>query len=169
MAAARLVELRLSSTNIEASGSASEGEWSRRTYPLIVALHTTVIAGTLLFGRSPVRRPWLVLLLALQPVRAWVLFLLGRRWNTRAAVATDLVPETRGPYAFVRHPNYTVVFGELFSLPAAFGLPMLGAAAVVANGVLLGPRIAEEESALMRLPGYADHFADKPRFIPGLF
>ena len=167
MALARLAELRLSRRNIGRSGAATEGAWSRATYPLIVATHAAAIAGTLLLGGRG-RGRWLAVLAAVQPLRAWVLLTLGRRWNTRAAVPVAMPVATAGPYALVRHPNYAVVAVELAALPLAFGLPKLALAVSAANVILLTPRIREEEAALMLLPGYRAHFAKKARFLPGV-
>jgi methyltransferase len=167
MAAARLAELRHSRRSLERSGPAHEGRWSRATYPLIVALHAMVIGGTLFRGGRP-RPAWLAVLLAAQPVRLWVLSSLGSRWNTRAAVPQRMDVVTTGPYAYVRHPNYSVVALELAALPLAFGLWRLAVLATLANAVLLGPRIREEEARLMALPGYREHFAGLPRFVPRL-
>src|SRR5688572_6656327 len=82
MGAARLIELVFSRRNIQENSQSAEGMWSRRTFPLIVALHTAVITGTLLRG-GRVRLPWLFLLMAAQPLRAWVLLSLGDRKSTR--------------------------------------------------------------------------------------
>jgi methyltransferase len=169
MAAARLLELRYSRRNMQRSGASDEGSWSRRTYPLMVTLHSGVLAGTLLAGSNRPRRPWLTLLLAAQPVRAWILFLLGNRWNTRGNVPRSLAVETRGPYALVRHPNYVIVAVELAALPLAFDLPRLAAAATLANAGLMVARVRDEERALMAVPAYRAHFARKARFIPYLF
>ena len=168
MGAARLAELSWSRSNMAASGPTTEGERSRQTYPLMVALHSSAIAGTALFGHRP-RWGWLAVLLAAQPIRAWVLTTLGARWNTRAAVPVEMAVATDGPYAYVRHPNYTVVAVELAALPLAFGLPKLAVAASAANAALLAARIPEEEAALARLAGWTEHFADKKRFIPGMW
>ena len=145
-----------------------EGDWSRRTFPLIVGIHTVVIAGTLLRGRR-LRLPWLILLIAAQPVRAWVLMSLGRHWNARGAVARDMEVVTTGPYAFVRHPNYAVVVIELIALPAAFGLGKLAATAALINLALLKMRISDEERLLFQLPAYDRHFRKKRRFLPFIF
>ncbi len=169
MGAARLAELAWSRRNTDTSGPTTEGEWSRTTYPLIIVLHTAVIGGTFLFGRGRPRWPWLATLLAVQPVRIWVLATLGRRWNTRAAVPDEVEIETGGPYAFVRHPNYAVVAVELLALPLTFGVRWLAVAGTVANVVLLAPRIREEEEALMRDPDYRRIVGRRKRFIPGVF
>ena len=169
MAAARLGELAYSKRNVRRYGGGVEGRWTRGTYPLVVLVHTVVLAGTGLRGRRRPGVPWLAALLAVQPLRAWVLVTLGDRWNARATVPASMTVATRGPYHWVRHPNYTVVVVELLALPMAFGLGALAMTAGVVNAVLLAGRIREEEAALMRLPGYREHFESKARFIPGVF
>jgi methyltransferase len=165
----RLVELFHSQRNLRAGGPADEGHWSRRTYPVMVGLHTFILAWTLLRGDRRPRPRWLLLFLAMQPLRFWVLLTLRNRWNTRGAVPRSLSVETQGPYALIRHPNYLVIVVELLTLPMAFGLPWLAAMATAMNSLLLIPRIREEERALMRFPVYRAHFANKRRFIPGVF
>jgi methyltransferase len=165
MAAARLAELAWSRANLGRAEDAREGRLSRGTYPAIVALHVATLGATTVFGGKP-RWQWLALLLAVQPLRAWVLLTLGRRWNTRGAVAPGLRIATDGPYAFVRHPNYAVVAVELAALPLAFGLGKLAAAVTAANAMLLAVRIHDEEALLAEVPGYRSHFANLPRFVP---
>jgi methyltransferase len=168
MGLARLAELALSSRNLAQEDLAAESGMSRATYPFIIGVHTLAIAGTLLFGYQR-SRSWLLLLLAVQPLRAWVLLTLGRRWNARGAVSALTEVETGGPYAFVRHPNYAVVIVELLALPMAFRARKLALIVTVLNAALLTVRVHAEEEALMQLPGYARHFANKKRFIPRLF
>ena len=168
MAGARLAELAFSRRNLGSGEPAAETGLSRATYPFIVGVHALAIAGTLLSGHKR-STPWLLLLLAVQPVRIWVLLTLGRRWNARGAVSPETEVETGGPYAFVRHPNYAAVVVELLALPMAFRARKLALIVTLLNAALLTIRIHEEEDALMELPGYARHFADKKRFIPRLF
>ena len=168
MAAARLGELAYSRRNVKRRGGV-EGKGSRDTYPLIVLVHTAAIAGTMLWGR---RRPvwgWLLLLTAAQPGRLWTLLTLGERWNSHGVVAPDLRVETGGPYRYLRHPNYVVVIVELAALPLAFGLWRLALLLGLANAVLLAIRIRDEEAALLRLPGYREHFERKARLLPFVF
>jgi methyltransferase len=168
MGLARLVELVYSKRNLAEKQSVEEGELSRRTFPLMVLLHTVVIAGTALRGGRP-RRFWLAGLVLLQPLRAWVLMTLGHSWSARGAVAEEVTIATNGPYRYIRHPNYAVVLGELVLLPLAFGLRRLAFAGFVANAALLTLRIRDEETLLLAKPGYEAHFGDKRRLIPGIF
>jgi methyltransferase len=167
LASARLVELAYSRRNVSQQTEAEEGSFSRKTFPLIVCLHSIVIGGTLIFGNHP-RVVWLGVLALAQPVRLWVLVTLGRRWNARGAVPSDLVVASTGPYAYVRHPNYTVVIIELLALPLAFGLGRLAVAGFIANAILLSIRVRDEEQLLFKRPGYAAHFRSKRRFVPGV-
>ncbi len=168
MAAARLAELAWSRHNLRSAGTAGEGPWSRRTYPGIVAVHALTLLITAVAGSRRPSWPWLMLLLAVQPLRAWVLLSLGNRWNARGAVPEDLEVVVSGPYRFIRHPNYAVVAVELLAPPMAFRLPRLALGASLANAALLAVRIPEEESALASRPGYAA-LASRRRFIPGVF
>ena len=165
MGAARLVELAYSRRNLRHAGETTEGSASRATFPLIVLVHAAAILGTALWG-GKARLPWLSVLLAVQPLRLWVLLTLRDRWNARGSVAAGLRIATDGPYAHVRHPNYAVVIVELLSLPMAFGLSRLALATTLTNALLLALRIRDEERLLAQLPGYLDHFRDKPRLLP---
>jgi methyltransferase len=168
MALARVLELIHSRRNLAAQGSVEEEELSKRTFPLIAILHTAVIAATLLRG-CRLRPAWLVALVALQPVRLWVLITLGRRWSARGAVAEQLAVATDGPYRFIRHPNYAVVLGELVLLPLAFGLRRVSVVGFIANSLLLAIRIRDEEKLLPRRRGYVEHFGRKRRLVPAIF
>lgn len=163
--ALRLAELRASRRHIRSFDAVEEGKASRATYPLMVLVHTMVLVGTPLFGKKA-NRFFLAVFLLAQPVRVWVLRSLGRAWNTRGAVPSDMRPVTTGPYAHIRHPNYSIVVVELFALPAAFSLPRLAFIATVANALVLAVRIRDEEALLMKLPGYEEHFGRLPRFVP---
>ena len=163
--ASRLRELVLSRKHMRRSGAASEGTWSRLTYPIMVLLHSAVLGGTLLRGKKPVW-PFLIAFIAVQPLRLWILRTLGDSWNTRGAVPAEMTPTTSGPYKFIRHPNYAIVIVELCSLPSGFGLYRLAMVASIVNGWLLWLRIRDEETLLVRLQGYNEHFADKKRFVP---
>ena len=165
MAAARLIELSISRRNIAASPSV-EASTSKRLYPVMVLLHTAVIAGTAAFGARRTRAGWLAALFAVQPLRFWVLKSLGPSWNTRGAVPPETAVVTTGPYAFVRHPNYSVVAVELAALPAAFGLGRLALVASLVNALLMIVRVGDEEKLLFELSGYEEHFRRKPRFLP---
>jgi methyltransferase len=105
---------------------------------------------------APFRRATLagiVLLLASKALKTWAIVSLGRRWTYRVWVIPGAPLVNRGPYAFVRHPNYLAVIGELIGMAMTVGAIVSGPVAVVCFGWLLQRRIAAEERAL----GMRDH------------
>ena len=98
-------------------------------------------------GASP--NWWLLgLFAALQVGRAWVIWSLGRLWTTRVITVPDEPLVQRGPYRFLRHPNYAVVAGEIAVLPLVFGAWEIAVVFSVLNAAMLWHRIAVEEAAL---------------------
>ncbi len=65
--------------------------------------------------------PLLALFAILQGCRLWVLMSLGRYWTTRIITLPAAPLVRRGPYRYLRHPNYLVVAAEIAVLPLAFG------------------------------------------------
>ena len=54
----------------------------------------------------------------------------------------------RGPYRFLRHPNYTIVALEIALLPAVFGLWWHAVVFSALNAAVLAIRIPAEAAAL---------------------
>lgn len=149
VAAQRVGELAWSRRNEHRLRARGAVEHGAAHYPWMVALHTTWIIATAIEGRrcARVSRAWLATFLAAQPLRWWVLATLADRWTTRVLVVDD-PPVRRGPYRFVRHPNYAVVAIEVATLPAAFGAWTTAALGSIANAAVLRRRIAVEDAAL---------------------
>jgi methyltransferase len=80
--------------------------------------------------------------------KAWAIHTLGRRWTYRVLVLPDSPLVERGPYAFVRHPNYVGVIGELLGMALMMRARVSGPLALLAFGELLRRRIVAEERAL---------------------
>jgi methyltransferase len=57
-------------------------------------------------------------------------------------------PVARGPYRWLRHPNYAVVVAEIAVVPLALGLPLFALLFSAANAALLAYRIGVENRAL---------------------
>jgi methyltransferase len=115
-------------------------------------LHTLWLAGLWALGwASPLRPGWLVVFLALQIPRVWVMSALGGRWTTRIIVLPGAPLVKRGPYRFVNHPNYLVVIGEIAVLPLCLGLPWYALVFSIANLAVLVIRVRAEAAALERV------------------
>jgi len=83
--------------------------------------------------------------------------------------STGLGVVTSGPFRFVRHPNYSAVFIEMFSLPLIHTAWITAVLGCVGYALAISQRLVLEESVLLANPGYRTAMAGKPRFLPGLF
>ncbi len=147
--AERLGELCLARRNTKALLASGAFEVAPRHYPLIVSLHALWLAGLWVFGwANPINLPWLVIFLALQALRGWVLATLGRRWTTRIIILPGAPLVATGPYRLLSHPNYLVVIGEIAVLPLCLGLPWFALVFTAANIAILTIRIRAENAAL---------------------
>jgi methyltransferase len=81
-------------------------------------------------------------------IKYWAIASLGPRWTFRVLVLPGAPLVTRGPYAWLRHPNYVGVVGELLGAALLLGAPVSGALSTVGFGYLLRRRIAVENRAL---------------------
>ncbi len=73
---------------------------------------------------------------------------LGRYWTTRILVPREAPLVQRGPYRFVRHPNYAVVAAEIVLLPLALGAWQIAILFSLLNAMALALRIRAEETSL---------------------
>jgi methyltransferase len=147
----RLGELMLARRNTARLLARGAIEVAPGHYPLIVLMHGAWLAGLWYLAPAlPVSPGWLAAFAALQLLRLWVLASLGPRWTTRIIVVPGEPLVRRGPYRFLRHPNYCVVAAEIAVLPLAFGLVWYAVLFSVLNAAMLSVRIAAENRALAR-------------------
>jgi methyltransferase len=143
---AELIIARRNTASLRARGAHEIGE---SDYPLIVAVHAAWLTSLWLLAPSqPILWPLIGVYLMLQGLRIWVLATLGRRWTTRIIVLPGEPLVTRGPFRFLRHPNYAVVAGEIAVLPLAFGLVGTAIVFTILNAAMLTIRIRSENRAL---------------------
>jgi methyltransferase len=83
-----------------------------------------------------------------QALRWWCITVLGPRWNTRVIVVPGLPLVERGPYRWLRHPNYVAVVLEGVALPLVHSAWITAVAFTVVNAGLLRVRISSENAAL---------------------
>lgn len=148
--AARLAELAFAARNTRRLKAGGGIEHGAGHYPWIVALHAGWIAALLVFV-DPARRPdpmLLGLFVALQAARLWVVITLSTRWTTRIIVVPGEPLVTRGPYRWLRHPNYLIVVAEIATVPMIFGAWQIAIVFSAANLALLHHRIRVENAAL---------------------
>jgi methyltransferase len=119
-------------------------------YPMIVLLHTAWLIAVYAAAAPDVAPVWgwIAVFVVLQGLRYWVIASLGRYWTTRIIVMPDAPLVTRGPYRFLRHPNYAVVIAEIAVLPLAFREPLVAAVFSALNLAVLAWRVYVENDAL---------------------
>lgn len=145
----RLAELALARRNTDRLMDAGGIEHGAGHYPVMVLFHAGWLVALLAAADGGVSWPWLALFLALQAARVWVVASLGRYWTTRVITVPGAPLVRRGPYRWLRHPNYLVVALEIPVLPLALGLPWLALGFGLANLGVLWWRIRVEERALV--------------------
>lgn len=145
-------------------------------FALMVAVHAAWLLGC---AAEPLLwpRPVLPLLawamgglwLGALALRVWTLSALRPYWHVRVIRRERQPVVTRGPYRFIRHPNYLVVIVEVAAVPLLLGAYGTALLASLANAALLAARIRREEAYLFTLPAYRAAFERKARLLPGLF
>ncbi len=146
----RAGELVLANRNTQKLKAQGGVEIAAGQYRFIVLLHMAWLMAVLWLIPTPVviYWGWIGVFLLLQAARVWVIVSLGPYWTTRIISLPDVPLVKRGPYRFVRHPNYLVVAGEILALPLAFGEIWVALVFSVVNAVMLYLRIREEETGL---------------------
>ena len=150
VAAQRVAELVYAQHNTKALLARGGTEIGRSHYPVLVVLHTAWLIAITVVLPNPIRIYWAPLAgyITLQILRVWTMASLGPYWTTRIITVPGAPLVRRGPYRFVRHPNYLIVTGEIALLPLVFGEVWVALLFTILNAMALYWRIREEETAL---------------------
>ena len=160
----RLVELRIAKRNEQRLKSSGAIEAGASHYPFMVAMHSSFficLIAEVLFTDRPLSPAWPVLLaifLAMQVLRVWCLATLGKFWNTKIIILPGANVVKRGPYKWLRHPNYVIVTTELLVFPLIFQAYFTAIVFMALNAWMLSVRIPAEERALREVTDYNERF-----------
>lgn len=153
--AVRFVELGVAKRNLAWARERGGVETGAGHYPVMVALHTALLAGCLVEVFAADRPflawlgvPMLVLLAGAHALRWWCIRTLGPQWNTRVVRVPGQARVTAGPYRWLSHPNYVAVVVEGVALPLVHTAWVTALLFTVANLALLRVRLRVEEAAL---------------------
>ena len=173
LAAEQVFHLALAARNARRALAMGAVEHGRGHYPVMAAFHALFLlsaaAEAIVLKRPfPGVLGWMALggALGAQALRYWSISSLGWRWNTRIIVFPGLPPVSRGPYRFMRHPNYLAVIVEVACVPLIHGCWLTALVFSIGNAALLSVRIRAEEAAMG--PNYALEFGDRSRLMPKL-
>jgi methyltransferase len=173
LALERCVELLISRRNRAWALARGALEFGRGHLLPMKLLHTAFLCGCVLevgWGDRPfvpaLGWPCLVLALACQALRYWVIASLGRRWNVGVIVLPGMPVEVQGPFRFLRHPNYLAVALEGVAVPLVHSAWLTALVFTALNTALLRVRIRSEEAALREHGSYAARLGGRARFWP---
>jgi len=128
-----------------------------RIYYWIVLTHILFLVAIILEGglkgffSYPIQPVYLFLFLLLQAFRLWCLFSLGKFWNTKVIVMENVTLIKKGPYKYIRHPNYVVVGLEFIVIPLLFHSYLTAVLFPILHIILMKYRIPLEDEALGRI------------------
>ncbi|TPG15107.1 isoprenylcysteine carboxyl methyltransferase family protein [Pedococcus bigeumensis] len=151
----RLAEMVVSRRHAAWAFARGAVESGRGHFPVMVLLHTALLAGGVIEVIAADRPflpllgyPMVALVVLAQGLRWWCIATLGPQWNTRVIVVPGAPLVGNGPYRLLRHPNYVAVVIEGAALPLVHTAYVTAVAFTVLNLLLLWVRIRVEEGAL---------------------
>jgi methyltransferase len=118
----RLSELVIAKVNTKRLLARGAYEVGAGHYPVMVAMHSIWIGCLLFFAR----------------------------WTTRIIILPEPLV-VRGPFRFLKHPNYTLVVAEIIVAPMVLNLVWVAVVFTVLNAAMLWVRIGVEGRALAPL------------------
>ncbi|MBA4536142.1 hypothetical protein H1Z61_03045 [Bacillus aquiflavi] len=170
----RLSELLIAKRNEKWMKQQGALEFGEDHYLLLVMMHVFFFISLIVEVQvlettiSPIWQLLLILFSLTQVLRLWALTSLGKYWNTKIIVQPKANIVIKGPYRFMKHPNYVVVTLELLIIPFLFQAYITAVVFSLMNAIILSIRISVEEQALTELTEYRSAFHESRRFIPRL-
>lgn len=156
----RLVELYIARKNEKWMLARGGIEVGNEHYKLFILLHVTFFiiliyeVHNIVTAQSVAFNIYFFFLFVIaQIMRVWCIVSLGKFWNTKIIVLPKVVKIKKGPYKYMKHPNYLIVFVELFTIPAMFGAYITAILFPILHLLLLTIRIPAEDRALGRRVG----------------
>ncbi len=170
VAAERLFELVLAARNSRRTLGRGGIEHAKPIHRLTILVHTAwIVAAPLEVWLLD--RAWLpalaltatALLVPAMVLRYWAVTTLGDRWNLRIITVPGEKSVTRGPYRFLRHPNYLAAYIELFALPLVHCAWLTAAVLGTTNLIVIRAKARAEERSLEQAAGeQAESAGERP-------
>lgn len=110
----------------------------------------------------------LALCLVSLPLLWWVHHSLGKNFSTTLHIREEHTLVTHGPYRWVRHPMYTVLFLYLLGLLLLTGNWLVGGVPLLGVTIIVAMRLKHEEFVMLEKFGvrYRDYMKRTGRFLP---
>ena len=166
-------EVAISRRNSAALIRKGAREIAPRILPAMTAIYVFMYpasAAEFYFLRTPVSVSWflgfLALYIAAKALKFWAIKSLGEFWTMKVLVVPGSTVVTRGPYRYVRHPNYIAVLAEIVATTMAGRCWITCVSILVLFSTVLYYRIRSEEDALAGHTDYSSSMAARGRFLP---
>ncbi|WP_336864419.1 isoprenylcysteine carboxyl methyltransferase family protein [Peribacillus frigoritolerans] len=160
----RLVELYIAKQNEKQLKAGGAIEYGESHYKWMVLMHLSFFIVLIIevialerdiSGLWPI---WLTLFLIAQSGRIWVIRSLGKHWNTKIIVVPEADVVIKGPYKFLKHPNYIIVATEILVISLLFNAYYTAIIFSLLNVWMMMVRIPLEEKALKEHTEYSTVF-----------
>ena len=151
-----LVEARRASANERAQRARGGIEPAGDVYKIMQAAYPgaflVMIAEGAVRGVPPpaVLAAGVALFAAAKALKWWAILALGPFWTFRVIVVPGAPLVARGPYRYLRHPNYVAVAGELIAAAMMTGAIVMGPIATAGFVLLMLKRIGRGSRARLR-------------------
>ncbi|MFC3884103.1 isoprenylcysteine carboxyl methyltransferase family protein [Bacillus songklensis] len=168
----RLLELAVAKRNEKWMLGQGAVEIGTSHYKWIVLVHSLFfvsLASEVVLMEKQLSSLWVLLLIMFiitQAGRVWVITSLGRFWNTKIMVLPETEVVVKGPYRFLKHPNYVIVALEFLVVPLLFEAYITMILFSLLNLFVLAVRIPMEEKALCAFTDYDNKTGQQARFWP---
>ena len=148
--AQRGIEELHSSRNTKRLLNSGAREYGKTYYPVVAITHLSWIGSIFLLVPSKAEIVWplIVAFLAIQVLRYWIIFTLEGYWTHRIISLEGAEIVKKGPYRFMRHPNYAITMLETLILPLCFGAVWLALLMSLIWGAVIRYKIELEDQAL---------------------
>jgi len=104
------------------------------------------------------------------PLIVWTQRHLGSNFSTTLHVRQEHTLVVQGPYRWVRHPMYTVLFVQLVGILLITANALIGGVPLLAFLLIVGTRLKNEEATMLEKFGdeYRQYMGHTGRFLPKL-
>ena len=163
----RSIELWIAKRNEHQMKIQGALEYGTEHYPWMLLLHTgffTMLILEVVTLNRELSALWLllaILFLIAQIGRIWVIYTLGSHWNTKIIVLPNSEVIVKGPYKYIRHPNYVIVATEILVISLLFNAFFTCVIFTLLNVWMMKVRIPIEERAMKENTEYASVFQKK--------
>lgn len=150
----RIVELVIAKRNEKWMINRGGIEWGSEHYKWFIVVHMLFFISILIevsirdYSSFELNNYVFILFLLTQLARVWCIQALGKFWNTKIIILPNRSLVSRGPYKYVKHPNYIIVGIELFIIPILFGAYITAFLFPILHVLLMTIRIPLENRAL---------------------